>query len=1212
MDSAGRLSAAFSALEKSNMLCTQPVHVVRWGMEQPNSRQSAAGAVERPFAFLEGFSGPQTAWLLRDESPAAAALILSRLPPRLSADILAAVGPDRMTEIVRRMVRQGEVSPEVLERAAAGLREKARHFRWAGGEPEGIGALLAILRSAGGSFGDRLLQELEAGHPALGRELRDRFRRLTAEDEAAAGIPESFELLEIKDLAELKALGLLVRHRKSGAEVFHILNDDPENLFAFAFATAPEDDTGAAHILEHSVLCGSMHYPLKDAFLVLAQGSLQTFLNAWTFPDKTVYPASSVNEQDYFNLMSVYGDAVFRPLLSEWTFMQEGHRQVFSSDEEKTGSGFSRGETPCPPFPKREGEGPNAAAPERGGGSLSITGVVYNEMKGAFSSLDRYAAFWSVASVLDGTPYVFDSGGDPDAIPDLTWEGLREFHRRRYSPANCRIFLAGNIPTARQLAFLDEKFLSVLPPGRAVEPVPPAPRRRQPKTVRIPCPAGAETKSTVLLSWLCADSTDPVETMALACLTEILLGHDGSPLARALIESGLGEDLSPASGLEGDLRETVFCAGLRGVAGAAAEVEDLIMGELRRLVREGIPAEEIEAALLSMEFSHREIRRAGGPWSLTWLRRSLQGWLHGAKPWDRLLFVPAMTALKARLAEGGTCGGEKDGGRDAPGYFESLIGKYLVDNPHRALIILEPQADFLEKKEAALKEKLAKKAASLGGEERREIMKKARRLEELQGAPESAEALATIPHLSRGDLSPELDTLPEALHDAGGIPVLTHETFTNGISYADLAFPLDLFSPAQYPWFTLFSRVLFSLGLPGMDYGEVSGLLARTAGGRSAMLETGSMARGSSRGAALLGGIFDIRGRDWLVFRLKALDEKLGPSLDLIRRLIVEADFTDRRRIRDLILEMKNDLDASLAPGGHSYAAGRAGRPFSRARRVDELWNGLSQIDFVHRIAAMEAEEVTEKLTAIRDTLRGTGLIANLTGSAGTLGTSLDLLKDRFGEFGPPKPSAGTPGDFPEGPGGPEVYLSPSLQIGFAAAAFSAAPFDTPEQAAELVLAHQLSTGALWESIRMKGGAYGAFAHPDHLEGVFSLATYRDPSPLKSLDSFRSILKEMSETAVVDDGELEKMIIGAYAGETQPRTGAEKGFSGFLRFLYGVEDAYRRRKLERLIAVTGEQVTEALRRLAAQSAAVPVILAGPATAEKAARALGATVRELPV
>ena len=408
-----------------------------------------------------------------------------------------------------------------------------------------------------------------------------------------------FEILEVIDLPELDATGIWAKHQKSGAEVFHILNDDIENLFSFVFATPSKDSTGAAHILEHSVLCGSASYPLKDAFLVLAQGSLQTFLNAWTFPDKTMYPASSVNEHDYFNLMSVYGDAVFRPLLSEWTFMQEGHHLFFAPD-----------------------------------GKLNVNGVVYNEMKGAYSSLDAYAGLWSVKAVLPGTPYEFESGGDPERILDLGREGLKEFHRAWYSPANCRVFLAGNIPTGKQLAFLDEKFFSSLPAGSRNEAIKRAERWNSPRSFRIPCPAGAEQKPTVLLSWLCGDAANPDETLALAALAEILLGHDGSPLTRALIDSGLGEDLSPVSGLEGDIRETAFCVGLRGlekdhevrgVRGlvraepleeAAKEVEALILKVLERLARDGIPKEEIEAALLGMEFSHREIRRSGGHFSL--------------------------------------------------------------------------------------------------------------------------------------------------------------------------------------------------------------------------------------------------------------------------------------------------------------------------------------------------------------------------------------------------------------------------------------------------------------------------------------------------------------------------------------------------------------------------------------------------------------------
>jgi Zn-dependent M16 (insulinase) family peptidase len=1020
-----------------------------------------------------------------------------------------------------------------------------------------------------------------------------------------------FEILDVVELAELEtsdgrpAPGIWARHQKSGVQVFHVYNDDPENLFSFAFATAPEDNTGAAHILEHSVLCGSGRYPLKDAFLVLAQGSLQTFLNAWTFPDKTVYPASSVNEHDYFNLMSVYGDAVFRPLLSEWTFLQEGHRLFFSP-----------------------GEGANKA--DCGPEGLSITGVVYNEMKGAYSSLDTYSGLWSVKAILPGTPYAFESGGDPEYIPELSWEGLREFHRNRYAPANCRIFLAGNIPTEKQLSFLDGQFFSSLEPGCAAPAIPRAARWTEPRGFRVPCPAGGEQKSTVFLSWLCGDAADTVETLALSALAETLLGHDGSPLTRALIESGLGEDLSPVSGLESEIRETLFALGLRGVdtAGSgpegtiARQVRDLIMGELERLVREGIPPEEIKAALLSMEFSHREIRRSGGPFSLVWMRRSLRGWIHGAAPWESLLFVPPFTRLKERLAA-------------EPRYFESLIQTYLLDNPHRALVAVEPEPDFLEKREAALARSLREKAAAFSEKDRRAIQEKNAALERFQSEGDSPEALASIPHLSRRDLSAEIETVPRNLEAAGGAPVLTHELFTNGIVYADLAFPLDIFPPEDYPWLPFFARAVVSVGLPGMDYAEVSGLLARIAGGFHAVLQSGSPAPGTARTIPTPAGIFDLAGRDWLFYRLKALDEKFGAALDLARRLIGEADFSDQRRVRDLVLEMKNEAASSLAPLGHHYASGRSSRAFSRALMVDEVWNGLGQIGFAHWLADLDTAEISRKLTAIRDAAAGAGAIINLTGSAAALKPALAAMGR--GNFGPPRPRnphsaegssfASLPEQFPgqaagprsktPAPGGAEVYASPSLQVGFAARAFAAAPWDSPAQAAEIILTHLLSTGALWEDIRMKGGAYGAFAQPDNLEGYVSFSTYRDPNPLRSLDSFSSITGSdgnggNSGKMEFSDDEVEKAIIGCYGRETRPRTPAEKGAADFSRFLYGIEDAHRRRKLERLIAVEGDQVSAALKSFASRIAAPPVIVAGTAAAEKAAAKLGADLRMLPV
>jgi Zn-dependent M16 (insulinase) family peptidase len=994
-----------------------------------------------------------------------------------------------------------------------------------------------------------------------------------------------FEILEIIELNELEADGIWAKHTKSGTQVFHVYNDDIENLFSFAFTTVPEDSTGAPHILEHSVLCGSKNYPLKDAFLVLAQGSLQTFLNAMTYPDKTLYPASSVNERDYFNLMSVYGDAVFRPLISEWTFLQEAHRLEFA----EPGAAASSGENSS---------------------GLKMTGVVYNEMKGAYSSLDAFAGLWSIKAVLPDTPYALESGGDPDDIPQLTWDGLKEFHKSRYSPANCRIFLAGNIPTEKQFAFLNEKFFSSLEPGKAVDAIGKAKRWTKDQTINVACPAG-EQKSTVFLSFLCGDTTDNQETIDLAALTETLLGHDGSPLTRALIDSGLGEDLTPVSGLEGEIRETVFTVGLKGVkAGDHKKVEALIFDTLRGLADKGIPKEEVEAALLSMEFSHREIRRSGGPFSLVWMRRSLRCWLHGGTPWDSLLFAPLFDGLKQCLSSN-------------PRYFEELIQKFFLDNPHRALVIVEPQKDFLEKKEAKLAESLRQKEAALSEAEKKALKEKNLELKKVQEEPDSPEALASIPHLSRNDLSAEIELIDREYLDAKGTPVLGHALYTNGISYVDLAFPVDNLEEREYLWLPFFSRTVVSVGLPGMDYGEVSSLLARTVGGFYAMLHTGTPVP-SSGPVEFPSGTFDLCGRDWIIYRLKALDEKTGASLDLARRMIIEADFSDLRRIRDLVLEAKNQISSSLAPSGHSYASTRSARYFSRSCQVEESWSGLDQLMFIHNIAKLDTQEVARTLSSIRDKLIRQGLIINLCGNASSIKADLKEIADNFGSMGPPR----TRGPLTRGPQAtskdisgkagtklqsikPELFASPSLQIGFASMTLPGSPYGSDSQVAEQVLSHLFSTGALWEEIRMKGGAYGAFANPDILEEAYTLATYRDPNPMRSLDSFRSILKTFDKFR----GEnLEKAIIGSYSREIRPKTSAEKSLVDFYRLLYGVEDRHRSRRLKSLINTKEDDIAQVLSKLASacEDTHWPVIITGKRDAEKVAKALGVDVQKLPV
>jgi Zn-dependent M16 (insulinase) family peptidase len=601
------------------------------------------------------------------------------------------------------------------------------------------------------------------------------------------------------------------------------------------------------------------------------------------------------------------------------------------------------------------------------------------------------------------------------------------------------------------------------------------------------------------------------------------------------------------------------------------------------------------------------------------MRRSLRTWLHGTVPWKTLLFNPDFSGLKQRIGEGAA-----DGKR----YFESLIEKQLLNNPHRALVIIEAEDDYLEKKEAELKKRLHEKEISLTKTEKEQLKKKNAELEKIQSEKESKEALESIPHLLRTDLKAEIVRVPSEFTVIGGaaglsdVPCIYHPVFTNGISYAELAFPVDVLKPEDYPWLPFFARSVVSMGLPGMDYGEVSSLLARTAGGFYAMLESGSAAPPCGNPAQSFAGTVpsELLGRDWIVYRLKALDEKLGASLDLARRLITEADFSDLRRLHDLALEMKNDADSSLAPAGHNYASGRSGKFFSRSRAVDELWNGLCQIPFAHKLAAMEPEELKERMTALRDALVKSGLFLNITTSGEAVKGALKAAEKVSGFGGPENanPLCGKKESFfalMENKHA-EVFSSPSLQVGFAAMSLPASPYCTREQAAELVFSHELSTGALWESIRMMGGAYGAFAHPDNLEGVFSFSTYRDPEPVRSLELFPGILKKRSQEGI-DTDSLDKVIIGTYARITRPQSPIEKGFSEFMRQLYGINDDHRIANLKYLIELTAENTNAVARRLSdaaksGEGSLCPVIIAGKKAAESAAKKLKADIQELPI
>jgi presequence protease len=957
----------------------------------------------------------------------------------------------------------------------------------------------------------------------------------------------AFDLVSTTDLSEYRSEGRLYRHRVTGLEVFHVANDDTENLFAFSFRTIPADSSGVAHILEHSVLCGSERYPLKDAFITASQGSLNTYMNALTFPDRTVYPAASILEADYFNLMGVYADAVFFPRLEREVFMQEGHRLV-----------------------------PLAS------GGAEIQGVVYSEMQGNYSSPEGILDDRAFRSLFDeGHPYAYDSGGDPAVIPSLGYEAFLAFHRRHYHPSNCQVFLYGNIPSEKSLDFLEREYLSRFGASQAVPPVPLQKPFARPKRIEIPFPGDSESaKTSILLSWICADSADPEATLAMEILVEILLGHDGSPLGRALRESGLGEDLAPQNGLSTETRQTVFSVGLRGIDKKDSDkVQSLIAECLGRLSQEGIPPADLDAALKSVEFSNREIRRGGGPYCLRLMRRCLRGWTHGSTPEACLRYLPAMQSVKKSLVAD-------------PRFFEKLIDRALLSNSHRSVVIAYPDPDLGERRAKELSDSLKARLESMGALERAGLDASLEALADFHARKDPPEALASIPYVREKDLPRRIETIARRECAPGRARVVSHPLFTNGISYLELAFGLDGIDPALMPWMPLFARFVTTAGIPGVPYHEMNSRLAASMGGFACVLESSSPVGASFPG---MPGLFAI-------FRLKCLDGSFGESLDLALQLLKSADSSDAERLKDVYSELKNDVQAALVPSGHAFAQSRGASSFSRALSVDEAWRGLGQYDFLMGMAerpdpARMAQAIDEIRRAI---LEGGGRLASLTCDESAHEASLSLLSDFLSKLPSPSAAASASSPFPLARARDEA-LRVQTEVGYASIVMKSSTIDSPHYASLSVLSSLLSTNYLWEEIRMKNGAYGAWASQDPLEGIFSFLSYRDPNPLASLRSFRACLEEVVKNGVSPEL-AEKAVVGTVSNDLRPLTPEEKGLIDLRRVLFGLDDEIRQRKRDALLSVTPASLKKAAAFLLdGWGSSVQTIIAGQKETDQAVR-----------
>ncbi|MBI4864589.1 MAG: insulinase family protein, partial [Candidatus Riflebacteria bacterium] len=687
---------------------------------------------------------------------------------------------------------------------------------------------------------------------------------------------EGFRIERVTPVPEIRATAYEATHLFTGARLLHLHCDDRENLYAVTFRTPPPDSTGVAHILEHSVLAGSRKYPVKDAFNELAKASLKTFLNAFTAPDFTSYPVASQVRADFYNLASVYTDLVLCPLLSENTFRQEGHHLEVGED-----------------------------------GALTISGIVYNEMKGALSTPEAVAERGTIQALFPDTPYGVESGGDPEHIPDLTYQQFTEFHRSFYSPSNALVFFYGNIATADHLRFMAQR-LDGFQPVEVRSAVPDQSRWTVPRLSSDRFPIGpddsADRRSLVNVGWLTAGVEELEERVIHQVLEEALVGNAGSPLRKALIDSGLGEDLSPTTGLHTWFRQIPFVVGLRGTDPDLAEkIEATAASTLSALADQGLPRDLLEAAFHQVEFKGLEITRTPHSFPVTLLVRVLGTWLHDHDPLVPLRFPTLIAGLRQRWER-------------TPDLFQAAVRRWLVDNPHRIRAVIVPSRTGAAESESRVRERLTTLRARLSDAEVAQLRRVAETLHESQRAKDSPEALATLPRLKLSEIPREVDVVPTVETVVQGATVLEHDVFTNGIAYLDVVFDVADVAEELQPYLPFLAASATGMGAAGERYEVFATRKALYTGGVSMVLR----AREHLAGGAPV---------QTLILSASALTRNANRMVDVVRDILLSGDLSDRSRLKDVLSEKRNGQRASVAPRGHMYGWMAAASPSAMRRQ---------------------------------------------------------------------------------------------------------------------------------------------------------------------------------------------------------------------------------------------------------------------------------------
>jgi Zn-dependent M16 (insulinase) family peptidase len=918
-------------------------------------------------------------------------------------------------------------------------------------------------------------------------------------------IRHGFESLWLREVPELKTRAEMFRHVGTGTDLLSLMNEDENKVFGITFRTPPADSTGVAHILEHSVLCGSRKYPVKEPFVELLKGSLKTFLNAMTYPDKTCYPVASQNVKDFYNLIDVYLDAVFYPRLTPFVFQQEGwHYELDHSAD-----------------------------------PLTYKGVVFSEMKGAYSSPDSLLAEYSQQSLFPASPYGFDSGGNPNEIPNLTFEQFKAFHEKYYHPSNSRVFFYGNDEPGERLRLVND-YLKDFHRLEVDSAIPLQSRFPEPLRFSRAFPSGEESsKAMFTLNWLLDETSRIEQNLAFHMLEYMLLGMPGSPLRKALMDSKLGEDLAGV-GLGSELRQMYFSTGLKGISPERSDdVERLILSTLSRLVQEGIHPHTLEAAQNTIEFILRENNTGSYPRGLVLMLRSLTTWLYDEDPLALVGFETPLEGLKRTVTA-------------SPSYFETLIERYLLNNVHRTSLLLRPDPDLAKELDRRQREKLLQARSSMSPSAIENIVTGTARLKELQETPDPPQALALIPSLKLSDLDRVNQVIPLTLFQEKGCDLLFHDLFTSGIVYLDLGFNLYALPQEVLPYVPLFSRALLEMGTEDEDFVTLTQRISRKTGGIRPTLFASSI-RDSSQGSA------------WLFLRGKAMFKQTQDLLDIFQDVLLKVRLDNRERFQQMVLESKARLEENLVPSGHQYVNTRLRALFSEADWAEEQMKGITQLFFLRTLSKRIEEnwaEVLHVLEEVRSLLINRNvLLVNATAEAG----EWVLLQPKVGEFLDALPalpyqrrvwSREPMTDF-EG-------MTLPAQVNYVGKGVNLYVLGYRYHGSTHVITRYLRNAWLWEKIRLQGGAYGAFCFFDKHSGALTFVSYRDPNLLKTLEAFDGSSRFLKEVKMGDD-ELVKGVIGTIGDMDQYQLPDAKGYTSMVRHLTGETDERRQKTRDEVL-----------------------------------------------